>query len=370
MRAMVISTFLLFALCGSAQKDTIFSFVDQMPEFPGGDKAMMSFISRNVAYPEYERVNNIEGKVLLRFVVDTDGTVANAQVLKHVSPGIDSEAVRVVKMLPNFAPGKQDGKPVKVYYNLPVRFMLKPLEAPIASAKVNPDSNGVYAFVEQNPQFPGGSYALSKFIHDNLQMPKDYKDNGGLQPKVLIRLVVNEDGSVSDVRVSRSFQPAFDTEAVRVIKMLPHFHPGRQNDKLVKVYFNIPVEFGSKGWIDLDTTTLKILADQERVYTFVDQNPEFPGGDAALKKYFTKNMIYPESAKQKRIQGQVLLRFIVDRDGSINNVKVVKSLDPDLDNEAVRLVYLLPRFKPGYDDGRRVNVYFNLPVTFNLSDKH
>jgi len=370
MRTMIISTFLLFALCGSAQNDTIFSFVDQMPEFPGGDKAMMSFIGRNVAYPESERVNNIEGKVLLRFVVDTDGSVTNATVLKHVSPGIDSEAIRVVKMLPNFVPGKQDGKPVKVYYNLPVRFMLKHLEAPIASAKVNPDSNGVYTFVEQNPQFPGGSYALSKFIHDNLQMPKDYKDNGGLQPKVLTRLVVNEDGSVSDVRVSRSFQPAFDAEAVRVIKMLPHFVPGRQNGKLVKVYFNVPVELGAKSWVNIDSTTAKILADQERIYTFVDQNPQFPGGDVALIKFFAKNMIYPESARQKGIQGQVLLRFIVDRDGTVTNVIVVRSLDPDLDNEAVRLVSILPKFKPGYDDGRAVKVYFNLPVTFKLSNKH
>lgn len=102
----------------------IFSFVEQMPEFPGGDNELMKFIGANVKYPNMERDNDIQGKVIVRFVVDEEGKVTDATVLRGVSPGLDKEALRVVNMLPNFKPGKQQGKPVKVYYNLPLVFKL------------------------------------------------------------------------------------------------------------------------------------------------------------------------------------------------------------------------------------------------------
>jgi protein TonB len=124
----------------SAQKDSLapkvpqaFTFVEQMPEFPGGDAAMVKFLKQNVTYPQMEHDNHIEGKVLLRFVITEDGSVGEVQVVRGVSPGLDKEALRVVKKLPRFKPGMNQGKPVKVYYNLPIFF--KPttvIEEPIA----------------------------------------------------------------------------------------------------------------------------------------------------------------------------------------------------------------------------------------------
>ena len=109
----------------AVEEPKIFSFVEQNPEFPGGDVELIKFLQKNIQYPQMERDNDIQGKVLLRFVVREDGSVSDVTVARSVSPGLDKEAVRVVKLLPKFKPGKQQGKAVPVYFNLPVVFKLQ-----------------------------------------------------------------------------------------------------------------------------------------------------------------------------------------------------------------------------------------------------
>ncbi len=103
----------------------VFTFVEQSPEFPGGDAALIRFLQQNVVYPQMERDNDIQGRVLLRFIVMEDGQVDSVTVMHSVSPGLDKEAVRVVKKLPKFKPGMQQGKPVRVYFNLPIVYKLQ-----------------------------------------------------------------------------------------------------------------------------------------------------------------------------------------------------------------------------------------------------
>jgi periplasmic protein TonB len=103
----------------------VFVVVEEMPSFPGGDPALMKFINDNIVYPEIAKENNIQGRVVLKFCVTYKGTVDQVQFLKHVDPALDAEAERVIKMLPTFKPGKQGGKAVNVWYNVPVVFQLK-----------------------------------------------------------------------------------------------------------------------------------------------------------------------------------------------------------------------------------------------------
>jgi len=98
--------------------------VEEMPEFPGGDKALLEFIGKNLNYPQEARDNNIAGRVYIQFVVQPDGSVGRVNVLKGVDPIIDNEAVRVVGLLPKMKPGKQNGVPVPVWYSVPVTFQL------------------------------------------------------------------------------------------------------------------------------------------------------------------------------------------------------------------------------------------------------
>ena len=103
----------------------VFVVVEEMPTFPGGDAELMKFINSNIVYPEIAKENNIQGRVILRFCVTYKGAVDQVQVLKPVDPALDNEAIRVIKMLPPWKPGKQGGKPVNVWYSVPVTFQLK-----------------------------------------------------------------------------------------------------------------------------------------------------------------------------------------------------------------------------------------------------
>lgn len=119
------------------QESKVFTIVEQMPEFPGGDAALLKFLQNNIQYPSLERDNDIQGRVIVGFTVFEDGTVGDVNVKRGVSKGLDEEAVRVVKKLPNFKPGKQQGKPVNVYYSLPIVYKLTSDVDPIVT-KINP----------------------------------------------------------------------------------------------------------------------------------------------------------------------------------------------------------------------------------------
>jgi protein TonB len=98
--------------------------VEEMPEYPGGRGAMYKYLGENIKYPEKARENKVEGTVYVNFVVQEDGSVASVSILRGVGSGLDEEALRVVRTMPNWKPGKQEGKAVNVQYNLPIKFTL------------------------------------------------------------------------------------------------------------------------------------------------------------------------------------------------------------------------------------------------------
>ena len=102
-----------------------FLVVEQMPEFPGGDLALRKFLANSVKYPVIAQENGIQGKVFINFVVDKNGGISNVKVFRGVDPSLDKEAVRVVKAMPKWIPGKQGGQPVRVSYTVPINFVLQ-----------------------------------------------------------------------------------------------------------------------------------------------------------------------------------------------------------------------------------------------------
>ncbi len=106
------------------KKGDVYYQVDEMPEYPGGEEALKKFIADNIKYPEEARKNGITGKVYVSFIVDKTGEVRDAQVARGVDPSLDKESLRVINQLERFKPGKQDGKPVKVAYTIPINYAL------------------------------------------------------------------------------------------------------------------------------------------------------------------------------------------------------------------------------------------------------
>ena len=118
---------------------------------------------------------------------------------------------------------------------------------------------------------------------------------------------------------------------------------------------------------DEDEAIEIIEEDDDEVFMVVERMPEFPGGDLGLMKYIQKNIKYPPIAKEYNITGKVYVQFIVEKDGSVTNVKVVRGVDKNLDAEAVRVVKSLPKYKPGKQRGKAVRVMFTIPISFTLN---
>ena len=106
------------------QKPEVFMVVENMPEYPGGNEAMIAFFAKNMKYPADVQKNKVQGRVLVTFVVERDGTITDVQVAKPTFPSLDDEAMRLVKKMPKWKPGTQRGVPVRVKFTLPVVFKL------------------------------------------------------------------------------------------------------------------------------------------------------------------------------------------------------------------------------------------------------
>ena len=106
--------------------------------------------------------------------------------------------------------------------------------------------------------------------------------------------------------------------------------------------------------------------EDEEVFMVVEENPEFPGGMEELMKFLANEIKYPVEAEQKGKQGRVIVQFVVGKDGNLRDIKVVKSVSPELDAEAIRVCKAMPKWQPGEQRGQAVNVQFTLPITFRL----
>ena len=671
----------------SVEEEKVFDIVEQMPEFPGGPQALFTWLSQNVKYPAIAEENGVEGRVIVTFVVERDGSIADVRVVKSVDPSLDKEAVRVVKSMPRWIPGKHKGSAVRVKYTVPVTFKLAgeplknkkqtnstysseqlqnlilklnkekdsikteyailrrsikltddelfslsvgvdkytgfgevisgrkkyyydlsyddlrsyeplnrsvvrvvandvfgevvnvdnlgtllvnyylrnnfdkmikvgmksnkvdgdikyeqslrrfadvllcadisikdehlkltrnrgllydiknakvleladvltssaikkyglPQKAEDVSIKLKGDSliltnyekkpyNTVGIKVSTNkenltsgfnnllsecekarnverlqslayeynllkskidacqaeiermknnqnvavkkrttefPKFPGGKEAQDEWILKNLKYPKESKNLK--QFTVAINCFVEVDGSLTDVRVASrglhdgGIDPAFGKEAIRIIESMPRWIPGQINGKNVRMQTKIFVTFTPPGSVvnanakKANTTPQKVSdarlkqlqkedgkiasftfedeadgevlkakevitheVEEEVVFDVVEQMPEFPGGEQALFTWLSQNIKYPAIAEENGVQGVVHVRYAVERDGSITDVKVMKSVDPALDKEAVRVIKSMPRWKPGKQKGETVRVRLTVPVTFRL----
>jgi TonB family protein len=255
----------------------------------------------------------------------------------------------------------------------------------------------IYTIVDENPEFSQGQAALFKWLGSNIQYPKEARDNK-IEGTVYVGFVVNQDGAISDVVVKRGIGGGCNQEAVRVISAMPNWKPGKLKGQFVRVAYTLPIKFK----IDQNNTNIESKTQQQsnveaeknandQIYTIVDQNPEFPQGQAALFKWLGENIKYPVIARRAGGQGTVYVGFVVEVDGSITNVnikrdapvilrdtititelngikgnKIVERTDYSLGREAVRVISAMPKWKPGKSKGVPVRVAYTLPIKFKL----
>lgn len=251
-------------------------------------------------------------------------------------------------------------KTIKLIFPIVLMFALISIQT---KAQEKKRDSQVFFIVEDMPEYPGGESALREDISEMVKYPDDAKKEN-ISGKVFVTFTVAKDGSVVDSKIARGVHPSLDKEAIRVIKELPKWKPGKQRGEAVNVQFTLPINFalngGSKKESKLETT------DGDPVFLIVEEMPEFPGGEEALRTYISKSVKYPEEAKKEGIQGKVFISFTVSTNGSVKQAKVERGVHPTLDKEAIRVVSDLPTWKPGKQRGQNVNVQYTVPVNFVL----
>ena len=241
------------------QSDTvegkIFQVCEKLPEYPGGIKALFEFLRKNTKYPEEALKNDKEGRAIIQFVINTDGSVCNVKVVRSAGDeSLDKEAVRVISSMPKWEPGTQGGEKVRVQYTLPVAFFTKKPQGE-QGATENPKkiqvtipadakkSNVIYEVCEKQPQFPGGTVALMKHLRENIKYPDEARKDT-IQGRAYVQFVVNTDGSICDVKVAKSAgNESLDKEAMRAVTSMPKWEPGTQGGEKVRVRFTLPITF-------------------------------------------------------------------------------------------------------------------------------
>ena len=214
--------------------EQVFTVVEKMPSFPGGDAELLKYIATNIKYPKESQDNGEQGRVICSFIVGRDGSVNNPEVLRGVTPLLNEEAVRVINTMPRWNPGMQRGKAGAVKYTVPITFRLK---SPVEEAKEE-----TLTVVDVMPQYPGGDRELLKFIAQSIKYPTDAQE-AGVQGRVICSFVVDKKGNIVEPKIIRGIDPSLDAEALRVIGMMPRWTPGRQDGKAVRVLYTVPITF-------------------------------------------------------------------------------------------------------------------------------
>ncbi|RWY49188.1 M56 family metallopeptidase [Mucilaginibacter gilvus] len=228
----------------------------------------------------------------------------------------------------------------------------------------------VYTAVQDQPRFPGGIEAFPKYLAKTIKYPKIAREHN-VHGRVILTFVVEKDGSLSDIKVLRGIGSGCDEEAVRAVKASPKWIAGKQGGKKVRVQYSVPVNFAllseaaaiKVGQADLSTGLT------EAIFTEVEQQPGFPGGNVACAKYLQTSIKYPVEARKNKVQGRVITSFVVMKDGNIGDVKVLNGIGYGADEEAVRVIKNMPKWYPGMQNGRPVNVKYTLPIAFTLDGK-
>ena len=346
--------------------DAVYQVVEVQPVFPGGSAAMAKFLGENIKYPEAAKAAGKEGRVIVELVVKADGSLANIAVVRSSGDkSLDDEAVRVVGNMPKWNPGMQGGKAVNVKFLLPIVY------------KIPKDNNN---WIELDA---GDKDKLLVFVGGDVY-----------------------EGNINEI-------DAKTIEGIKVVK-LEDLSPALQ-DKCREqgkegVLFVIPKKNEKES----------SAVENETVYQVCEKLPEYPGGMAAMQQFIGGNMKYPSAARNAQLQGSLLVQFVVNKEGEILDAKIAKgnysfsdklltgavadlenlfgdgvkveklddvivvswadgkkdvidtsapekhSAVKSLEAEALRVVNSMPKWTPGMQSGKPVNVQFMLPLKFKL----
>ena len=270
MNAPLLTLFLLLFcsyLPSLAQNQEHIYIDDPFAQFSGGNEARLKFIYEHLIYPQEAKEKGIEGVVIVKFKVDTNGIISNIETIKGIGGGCDQESERIVSIMPNWEPAKlSNGKAVEAWMNMPIKFSLKivnnreflehniNIDSLINSTDLHSislvlDSTSeevaidtiTYITHPSAPSFPGGGTQMIDFIMKNIAYP-DEAIKEGIQGTIYVKFYVDSLGLISNIEVIRGIGGGCDKEIIRVVKKMPRWEPALKFGKPIGSWCSIAVK--------------------------------------------------------------------------------------------------------------------------------
>ena len=343
----------------------IFKVVEESPRFPGcenlssmdekkkcADEKMLQFLYQNIRYPLQAKNENIQGRAVITFVIEKDGRITDAEIVRDLGGGCGVEALRVINLMnsmpENWIPGKQSGKSVAVQYNIPIAFKLSgnspanlPPSANSFDQNVSPAATSqlilksktgedIYKVVEEAPRFPGcenlntidekkkcADEKMLQFLYQNIKYPDQAKKDS-IQGRAVISFVIEKDGRITDAEIIRDLGGGCGAEALRVINLMNSMSekwiPGKQGGKSVAVQYNIPIAFR----LSVAVSTQK----EDTKSSEIDKSKSLSTGSTTIVKDFANQLKLIPNPANKKVdviydQGKNIKIEIIDLSGRV-----------------------------------------------------
>ncbi len=268
----------------------------------------------------------------------------------------------------------------------------------------------IIVYPHEPAEFPGGKKAMREWIDKDIRYPEELQ-NKTLEDTISCSLLIEKDGSIALIRVSGVQDPAFAKEIFRLVRKMPKFTPAKDLGKTFAYYYNFPIKF--RPQVSSNSKTAKVApqdkedyedqrkpSDDDDVFRTceyshnrypippggfpeeteggydkkvfspeeIHQPAKFPGGDLQMINWINRKLKYPKSARKNKIEGTVMVKFIIEKNGSLSEVRVTRRADKDLAKEALRIVKKMPKWRPAKINGVPVRSYYYLPINFSLSE--
>jgi TonB family protein len=346
-----------------------------------------TFLSENIKYPLSLNDSKENGIVLLYSYFDKRGKMFKHIVRYGLHPELNQEAIRVVnKLKNNLTPAERDGETIPYVYLLPIRFSLPKYSVDILE-NANPKDSiyyDKYGFILKTGT---DAVSIEQIIpvenNTDLLFRRVFNKSRNIQSECTIDKLL----TISNIKTkynNLNSNTSIPTKSLinmnQVLSGKSFLWQDNGNLKSKLNYLNDKLDgqqyyFDEKGAISqravfkngkLIDGNIPKEKPKDYVYSVIEKMPQFPGGESELLNYINRNVKYPISAQEAGISGKVIVRFVVGDDGSIGTVDVLRSVQSDMDNEAVRVIKSLPRFTPGMQNGQNVAVWYTLPITFKL----
>lgn len=433
----VDSTILLYSNLKTSDKE-IHAILEERPEYPGGMKEAIKYIQAHIQYPPTAIYKKIQGRVWIESVIDRNGKVIHPKIAYSVHPLLDQEALRIIRMMPDWKPGKLNGETVKVKYSFPVTFRIGDHVTLIDEGpKCNPNDTGVVEIkyippVNADPPIKRtSSIKWGHLVDDTEGVTKIYLNDWTHQEIKCKSEEINVVGtSISNSKAyvsiaSPSFHMIYKHEAFLFRedkqKNLHQIHDEKiskesiaiqlDDSKVIEIGVHLPKDvqpgdyllkirlynenetclYTIHQWFEAYNTSRqvsyrekpipvgpanysgkKFLPDEEDVFDVVQHMPEFPGGMPKLMEFIRQNIQYPQAAKQSKLEGTVIMQVVINKDGTVTQPRILRSVNPVLSadaalcEEALRIVSIMPKWKPGHQHGVNLKVKYAFPIKFEM----